>query len=243
MKKRSFLSSLLLILSLTLFTGPTYSLVQTGTPDNPTAKTKVLMEVGGPFHDNPALYEMLKKKLEATGKYVLTITDNREELAKPAIDKYDVVLIYTTGGALTEDQERGLISFVENGKGVVGIHSATDSFKNSDAYWKLMCGRFAGHGSGTFKVKITGKRHVIVREMTDFEITDETYRHTWHPESKPIVLMRREEDNEPVSWVQYYGKGRVFVTGLGHGKPAWENPAFQELIERALDWAVGRLNP
>ncbi|MDH7602377.1 MAG: ThuA domain-containing protein [Armatimonadota bacterium] len=237
--RRFLLAALVLVLS----AQAGFSLVAVDKAPRAPAPTKVLMEVGGPYHDNPALYEMLKKKLEATGRFVLTITDNRDELAKPAIDKYDVVLIYTTGGSLTEAQEKGLISFVENGKGVVGIHSATDSFKNSDAYWKLMCGRFAGHGSGTFKVKITGKSHVIVKGMSEFEITDETYRHTWHPESKPIVLMRREEDNEPVSWVQYYGKGRVFVTGLGHGKPAWENPAFQQLIERALDWAAGRLNP
>lgn len=55
--------------------------------------------------------------------------------------------------------------------------------------------------------------------------------------------MRREEDSEPASWVQYHGQGRVFVTGLGHGKPAWENPAFQEMIVRAMDWATKRLNP
>ncbi|MGQ9455555.1 MAG: ThuA domain-containing protein [Armatimonadota bacterium] len=240
MKTRYLFVSLLLTL---LLLGHALSLVPVDTPSKPASKTKVLMEVGGPYHDNPALYDMLKKKLESTGRFVLTVTDNRDELAKPAIDKYDVVLIYTTGGELTQSQEQGVISFVENGKGVVGIHSATDSFKNSDAYWKLLCGRFAGHGAGTFKVKITGKSHPVVKGMSEFQITDETYRHTWHPEAKPIVLMRREEDGEPVSWVQYYGKGRVFVTGLGHGKPAWENPAFQQLIERALDWAVGRLNP
>ncbi|MGC8862200.1 MAG: ThuA domain-containing protein [Armatimonadota bacterium] len=212
-------------------------------PSEPVQKIKVLMEVGGPYHDNPALYDMLKKRLEGTRQFVLDVTDNRDEMAQPAISKYDVVLIYTTSGALTEAQEKGLTGFVENGGGVVGIHSATDSFKNSDAYWKLMCGQFAGHGSGTFKVKITGKSHPIVKGMSAFEITDETYVHKWHPESKPIVLMRREEDNEPVSWVQYYGKGRVFVTGLGHGKPAWENPAFQEMVERALLWAARRLNP
>ncbi len=201
------------------------------------------MQVGGPHHDNPELYEILKKKLEGTGRFVLTVTDNRDEMARPAIDKYDVVLIYTTAGALTEAQEKGLVGFVEDGKGLVGIHSATDSFKNSDAYWKLMCGQFSGHGAGTFKVKITGKSHPIVQGMSGFEITDETYVHKFHPESKMVVLMRREADGEPVSWVQYVGKGRVFVNGLGHGKPAWENPAFQTLIERALLWATGKLNP
>ncbi len=206
-------------------------------------KIKVLMEVGGPHHDNPELYAMLKKQLEGTGQFAVNVTDNRDEMAQPAIENYDVVLIYTTGGALTEAQEKGLTSFVQGGRSVVGIHSATDSFKDSDAYWKLMCGQFIGHGGGTFRVKITGKSHSIVQGISGFEINDETYKHKFHPDSKMIVLMRREEDGEPASWVQYYGKGRVFVTGLGHGKPAWENPAFQQMIERALLWAAGRLNP
>jgi len=57
------------------------------------------------------------------------------------------------------------------------------------------------------------------------------------------VGARRVADGEPASWVQYCGKGRVFVTGLGHGEPAWTNPSFQTMITRALLWGSGRLNP
>lgn len=121
------------------------------------AKCKVLFLVGGPVHDNPELYPMLKKVLEDTGRYAITVSDDRDSLIASRIKDYGVVLVYTTGGALTADQEKGLVGFVEGGKGLVGIHSATDSFKNSDAYWKLMCGRFNGHGGGEFKVKITAR--------------------------------------------------------------------------------------
>lgn len=206
-------------------------------------RLKVLFEVGGPVHDNAELYPIMKKALEDTGRYVVTVSDDRDRFTAPRIKEYDAVLIYTTSGALTEDQEKGLVGFVEGGKGLVGIHSATDSFKNSDAYWKLLGGRFIGHGGGKFKVKITGKSHAIVQGLKDFEISDETYRHKFHPDSKLVVLMRREEDGEPASWVQYVGKGRVFVTGLGHGKEAWENPAFQEMMVRAMDWSTKKLNP
>ena len=240
MKTRTTLAAILL---LALAFQAAYCATCPAPPCGPGQKIKVLFEVGGPVHDSKELPALLKNVLEDTGQFAVNVTDNRDEMAEPAIDKYDVVLIYTTGGALTEAQEKGLVKFVENGKGVVGIHSATDSFKNSDAYWKLMCGRFIGHGGGTFKVKITGKSHSIVQGMSGFEITDETYRHEFHKDSKMVVLMRREEDGEPASWVQYVGKGRVFVTGLGHGQPAWENPAFQKLIERALLWAMGKINP
>ncbi len=206
-------------------------------------KIKVLFEVGGGVHNEKECPELLKKVLEDTNQFEVSITKDRDQFKAENIKNYDLVMIYTTGGELTKDQERGLVSFVENGGGLVGIHSATDSFKNSDAYWKLMCGRFIGHGHETFKVHITAKRHPIVQGMSDFEINDETYRHNWFPESKPIVLMRRVTDGDPSAWVQYVGKGRVFTTGLGHDMAAWSNPAFQQLIERALLWADFRLNP
>lgn len=220
------------------------SQMQSSSPQLSTqSKVRVLFMVGGGVHNDKELPELMKNVLEGTKQFDVTITQDRDQFKTENIRKYDVVMIYTTGGNLSAEQEQGLVKFVESGGGLVGIHSATDSFKNSDAYWKLMWGRFRGHGYGTFTVKITGKRHPIVQGMEDFQIKDETYQHTWHPDSKAIVLMRRADDGDPSSWVQYVGKGRVFVTGLGHGKEAWENPAFQKMIERALLWADFRLNP
>lgn len=217
----------------------------TGGTGKPQAQpvSKVLFMVGTSVHDSKELPALMEKVLEGTGRFDVTISTDRDLFTASRIKDFDLVLIYTTGGNLSREQEEGLVGFVESGGGLVGIHSATDSFKNSDAYWKLLGGRFIGHGGGTFRVKITGKSHPVVKGMSGFTISDETYRHKFHPDSKLIVLMRREEDGEPASWVQYVGKGRVFVTGLGHGYDAWSNPSFQEMIVRAMDWAACRLNP
>jgi uncharacterized protein len=207
------------------------------------AVSQVLMLVGGPYHDNPALYPILQKKLEDTGEFKLTISKDLDQFKTENIKKYDLVIVYATRLTLSKEQEQGLVSFVENGKGLVGIHCATDTFRESDAYWKLVGGRFRTHGSETFQVNVTAKRNPIVEGMSSFQITDETYSDDFHPDSKCITIMRREKDSEPAAWIQYYGKGRVFVTGLGHGKPAWENPAFQQLVTKGAEWATYRLNP
>jgi uncharacterized protein len=205
---------------------------------------KVLFLVGGyAGHDSVHLPPMLVKALQDKGKFEFNITEDHDQYRPENIKKYDVVLSYTTGGDLTKEQEAGLIGFVQNGGAFVGIHSATDSFHNSDAYWKMLGGSFIGHEHTTFKVHITGKTHPIVKGMEDFEINDETYHHKWHKDSKLIVLARRDNDGEPAAWVQYFGKGRVFVTGQGHGEPTWKNPSFQEMIYRALMWSTKRLNP
>lgn len=206
-------------------------------------KSKVLFLVGGPYHDNPVLYPMLQTMLESTGDFTVTTSRDLDQFKAANIKAYDLVVIYATRLTLTKEQEQGLTGFIEGGKGLVGIHCATDTFRDNDAYWKLVGGRFRTHGHETFKVNITGKSHPIVKGMSSFEINDESYSDDFHPDSKVIVLARRDKDSEPSVWVQYYGKGRVFVTGLGHDKEAWDCPAFQELIKRGSEWATFRLNP
>lgn len=209
----------------------------------PVAKSRVLFVVGGHFHDNPVLYPMLEKMLQDTGDFTVTTSRDLDQLKPENIKNYDLVVVYTTQLTLSKEQEKGLIDFVANGKGLVGIHCATDTFRNSDAYWKLVGGRFTKHGHETFKVNITGKSHPIVKGMSGFEINDESYCDDFCPDSKVIVLARRDKDSEPSVWIQYYGKGRVFVTGLGHDKEAWDNKSFQELVTRGSEWATYRLNP
>ncbi|MDO8684437.1 MAG: ThuA domain-containing protein [Armatimonadota bacterium] len=201
---------------------------------------KVLFLIDGCCHDFKNLPPTLADKLKATGDFECTITADREQLIPANISKFDIALLYTQGSDMAPEQEKGLTEFVNGGKGYVGIHCASDSFKNSDAYWKMVGGRFAGHGRGTFPVKFTAKRHEVVNGLDNFEITDETYNHKFHPDAKVITLARRETDGEPAVWVQYYGAGRVFFTGLGHGKEAWENETFQKLIFRGMYWAAGR---
>ena len=201
---------------------------------------KVLFLVDGCCHDFKTLPPMLADKLKETGCFEFSITADREELIPAKISKYDVALFYTQGSDMTPEQEKGLTEFVKGGKGYVGIHSASDTFKNSDAYWNLVGGRFKGHGGGTFPVHFTVKRHELTRGLADFEITDETYDHSVPEDTKRMVLARRAQDGEPALWVLQYGSGRVFYTGLGHGKEAWENPTFQTLITRGLCWAAGR---
>jgi len=138
-------------------------------------------------------------------------------------------------------QEKGLQEFVEGGGGLGGVH-ATDAFKQSDVYWRLLGGRFIGHGGGTFPIRIEDKKHPITAPMEDFEINDETYRNNYHPEFKlhSLIRMDRGQEQQSMGWVQEYGKGRVFNTTLGHGKAAWDNPQLQRLVVRGLYWAAGR---
>src|SRR5438067_7736225 len=44
--------------------------------------------------------------------------------------------------------------------------------------------------------------------------------------------------DEPVIWVTAFGKGRVVENVLGHDLEAMQNPTFQQLMVRCVEWAA-----
>ena len=203
-------------------------------------KIKVMFLRGG-GHDWKNCPPILASVLEKTNDFEITFTENLDDL-KERIKQYDIIMQYTTGMKPTKEQENGLCDFVQNGGGYVGIHSATDSFKNCDRFWEMVGGRFAGHGGGKFTVYIYDREHPITKGLPDFEIQDETYSHNYHrnAQMRSLVRMNRGNERQSMGWVSSYGKGRVFYTANGHGREAWVNPHFQRLVVRGAYWAAGR---
>ena len=206
-------------------------------------KIKVLYLRGGGIHDWKTCTSILVPIFEKTGDFDITLTESLDDLNADNLKKFNLILFHTTSITFTnKDQETALCDFVRGGGGWAGIHSATDSFKNSDAYWEMVGGRFAGHGGGKYMVYVVDHEHPITKGLEDFEIQDETYSHTYHKNSVLRCLLRMNRGNERqcMGWVQDYGKGRVFYSGLGHGKEAWTNPAWQRFFVRGMYWAAGR---
>jgi len=207
----------------------------------PDGKIKLLFMRGG-GHDWKSFTPILVEVLDKTGDFDVTLTVELDDLKAEQIKNFDVVLFYGSGRDFTDPaQEQGLNDFVRGGGGLAGIH-ATDAFKKSDVYWELLGGRFAGHGGGKYTVYIHDKDHPITAGLEDFEIGDETYSHHYHKNAcmRSLVRMDRGNERQSMAWIQQAGKGRVFNTGLGHGREAWTNPQFQRLVVRGLYWAAGR---
>ncbi|KAF5618681.1 glycosyl hydrolase [Fusarium sp. NRRL 52700] len=63
-----------------------------------------------------------------------------------SLSNYHVVALgHNTGDYLTEEEVTSLLSFVENGGGVVGIHAATSGLKKNARYTKILGEVFNGH--------------------------------------------------------------------------------------------------
>ncbi len=172
----------------------------------------------------------------------VTYTEKVDDLNQSTLAKYDVLLLYANIDNIASDQAKALLDYVNNGGGFAPIHCATFCFRNNDEVVALMGGQFLRHGTGEFETKIVAPTHPIMKGIEPFRTWDETYVHTKHnPKNREVLQVRSDrEGDEPWSWTRTHGKGRIFYTAYGHDDRTWDQPGFQDLIERGLRWAANK---
>ena len=170
----------------------------------------------------------------------LTYTTDVNDLNSETLNNYDGLMIYANHDQITPEQESALKSYIEGGKALIPIHSASFCFQNSPWFIEAVGGQFSTHGTGDFTATIVDADHPVMKGISEFETWDETYVHSQlNPEMH--VLMERVDDKgkEPYTWVREQGNGRVFYTAYGHNEKTWEKEQFQNLIANGILWAVG----
>ena len=209
--------------------------------DKDVSDLKVLLLVGGPrYHDAPGDQ---RKALGFIGEHFdVTMTDDIRVLTPETLARFDVIANYTTFFEPTDGQMRALLDAVAAGKGFVGIHGATATFWNSPEYIEMIGGKFIEHDRNKlFHVKMNydhTESSPITAGLEDFDIQDELYIiegdiTQWH------VLARSE--GHPIVYTKTWGQGRVYSNAMGHDSQAINQPTFQELIIRGIQWAAGAM--
>ncbi|MBC7569645.1 MAG: ThuA domain-containing protein [Spirosoma sp.] len=171
----------------------------------------------------------------------LTYTTDLTDLNAENLSHYDGLIIYANHDYLAPEQEQAMRDFVESGKGLIPLHSASGCFKNSDWYIKTIGGQFKSHGTGGFTTTIVDKKHPVMQGLSEFRTAwDETYVHQNLNPDMTVLMTRQEGDRaEPYTWVRNEGKGRVFYTAYGHNDSTWTNPGFEKLVNNGVLWAIG----
>lgn len=162
---------------------------------------------------------------------------------------------------------QNLIDFVEkDGKGLVGIHAATDAYyKDSPEYGELIGGFFTGHPwhHVVYKINDPDSPLTAMFKGKEFVIDDETYRFKEDPKNPAaqpyspehvheLTSMdfeksgvkdsdSRADHNNPVSWIHRDGKGRVFYCSHGHNESVYWNPVILRHYLAGLQYALGDL--
>ncbi len=191
------------------------------------------------FHQFSIMGPIYKEFLTAAG-FDVTTTEDRDEFTKERIAPYDVILDYTTGEDLTDEQRGGLLGGIVNGKGFIPVHSAADSFKNTPGYINMVGGKFLTHPPGQIELtfNVLNRTHPIMAGVEDFVMPEELYLMETYGHFELLMSTFWKGFDRPIAWVKPYGKGRVFYTALGHGEVQTRNENFQRMIVNAVRWAA-----
>lgn len=201
---------------------------------------------------------------QKTGAYAATVSDDPGVFAPERLNAFDAVCMLNTTGELFDDKtlKQSFLNFVKNGKGLVGIHAATDCFYRWSDYGEMMGGYFDGHpwGSGeTVTCKLDDPAHPLNAAFKGrgFSITDEIYQFQPQPYSREKLRvlvsldtaktnmdkggLKRADNDYAVSWARAYGTGRVFYCSLGHNESTYWDPAVLRHYLDGIQFALGDL--
>ena len=83
----------------------------------------------------------------STNEFTVVATEDLSVVAQPTLASYDVVMFALTSGELplSAGQQAALVNFIREGKGFVGIHSATDTLYGWPEYGRLVGAYFKEH--------------------------------------------------------------------------------------------------
>ena len=172
------------------------------------------------------------------------LSEDLEVLTAPALaQSYELIVNLTTGRQLSPAQEAGLLGFVRGGRGLCGIHNATDTFTGSAQYIAMIGGRFLRHPAQLDIAVEYAAEHPITAGLPPFAVHDELYLMDWDPASVQLLASTRSHGDTavPVAWVRTEGQGRVFYLSLGHNRSTYDVPEFRTFAGRGALWAAGRL--
>ena len=198
---------------------------------------------------------------EATERFIPFLKDNDFSVeVSESLDIYldaeqlsetDLIVQCWTMGQITDEQVQGLAAAVEAGTGLAGWHGGIcDSFRASAEYLQLVGGQFATHPDGVkeHEIVIAPDRadHPIVSGLTRWTQTTEQYWVLADGLNDVLAISRHSATDDtpwradyvsPAVWTRRWGRGRVFVSTIGHFPTDLDVPPVRTLTERGLLWA------
>ncbi|MEO7297329.1 MAG: ThuA domain-containing protein [Verrucomicrobiota bacterium] len=230
--------------------------------------------------DEPSHAEKVLKEIGQRNNIVFTFSKDGGIFTPKNIAAYDAFFFYTTGD-LTEagkdknppmspEGKAAFLKAIEDGKGFIGSHSATDTFhspgnkehgearyqddgENADPYIKMIGAEFIKHGAQQVSKMICTDTKFPGFEAIkpDFAPLEEWYSLKDFATNLHVLLIQDttgmvgnmyERSPYPATWARLHGKGRVFYTSMGHREDIWTNPVFQKVLTGGINWAVKNID-
>jgi uncharacterized protein len=241
MKTRIFFTLIFIALSVSAFAinytyKPIRLLVITGGHDYKVAEFNQMLSNLG---------ENITYKIsELPAAYDMFLPENRS--------KYDVLVFYHMWQTITEEQADNLADCIRRGKPLVVLHHSICAFDDWPEYTNIIGGKYF-HKVTTlngkeypacsyihdlkFVVRIVNHENPVTKDLSDFEIYDETYKGFYVEEGVTPLLTTDEPSSTPIiGWSKKYGKARIVTLQSGHDIATFGNASYRKLLRQAIEW-------
>ena len=231
---------------------------------------RVVFILGEPEYEShitmPTIAEELEDRGEIRASVCLSshIPDNPDfpESHFPGLEALgdaDLAVFYTRFRVLPDEQMQIIKAYLDSGRPVVGLRTATHSFRFPEGSpwhsWNAGFGRdvlgtpwISHHGgqSSTQVTKLPGTEgHPILEGIEDsFQVRSWLYKVLPLPEDCAQLLWgvpvgaERDVQENPVAWTRAHNGGRVFYTSLGHPDDL-AVPSVRTLVMNGIRLALG----
>src|SRR5690606_17419184 len=166
------------------------------------------------------------------------------------------VMVFFQKGSFDEERARATDGYLARGGGLLFLHYAVDGGSDPAGFAKRIGLAWQGGRSrfrhGDLELRFAdssnGSRHPIARNFERLDVHDESY---WalvgDPRDVDVIATGLEEGApRPLLFTREVGRGRIFVSILGHYSTTFDDPLFRLIVLRAIAWCakepVDRLN-
>jgi type 1 glutamine amidotransferase len=254
-------------------------------PSFPSAKKKNILvfslHTGFNHWVIPHTEEMIKIVGEKSGAFSITGSKDISMFEVENLQKFDAVILNNTCSKpdhrnlfwdkLRENSdtdstllmkkalelESNLLSYVENGGGLLLLHGAVTTQNNSDAFSKLVGASFDYHPvQQEIQVRLVESNHPLVQAFpaTGFNHVDEPYFYKnaySNLDFKPLLYFNNSEIKSQrkgqelkdgvtyVAWIRAQGKGKVMYCSPSHNAQSFENPDLLQFYLDGMQYVAG----
>jgi len=219
--------------------------------DPPRMPLKVSMYSGATEYHSDQSLAAFRAYLDKNYKVRCTLNDVTDWHALPGVGQLetcDVIVVFTRRVELPPDQVAMVKKYMESGKGVVGIRTASHAFQTWLAFdHEVLGGDYHNHVKDDKLARLTipaaAKDHPLLAGIEPFTTMGKLYKNPKIAADDTVLLNARSDDDaEPVAWARTrkeHHDQRVFYTSLGVPED-FENENFRRMLANAIFWTGKR---
>lgn len=204
----------------------------------PESSISVYLVAAGQYHDIDFARLELLKLLAEEERIRVTVASDFSDVEK--IAQSDFLITYTCNLIPSEDQQKALKKYIEDGGKWFALHGTNSILEftadgvaapeNAPIFMETLGSQFMAHPPiQPFTVKTSAPDHPLVKDVGEFETDDELYLCKFHCEVEQLLHTNftgeaagfvnkdwPDDADRPVYYINRVGSGEVLYLNLGH---------------------------